>query len=68
MRTFGKLREEIKKKFKNLGAFADAINIDRTTLSGKLNGKVGWKSTEIETICILLGIPMSSVGEYFFYE
>ena len=68
MRTFGKLREEIKKKFKNFGEFADAIGMDRSTLSGKLNGKVGWKSTEIESICTILGIQISSVGEYFFYE
>lgn len=68
MRTFGRLREEIKKKFKNFGALADAIGMDRSTLSGKLNGKVGWKSTEIESICNLLDIPMSSVSDYFFYE
>lgn len=68
MRTFGKLREEIKKKFNNLNEFADATGMNRSTLSKKLNGKVGWTSTEIETICKILGIPMSAVGEYFFYE
>ena len=68
MRTFGKLREKIKQKFNNFSEFADAIGMDRSTLSKKLNGKVGWTSTEIESICNILGIPMSAVGEYFFYE
>lgn len=68
MRTFGKLREVIKQKYKTLDAFADALGISRSTMSSKLNGKLGWKSTEIETICKLLDIPMESVGDYFFYD
>ena len=68
MRTFGKLREAIKQKYKTMGELADALKMDRSTLSLKLNGRVGWKSTEIEAICHLLDIPMSSVSEYFFYE
>ena len=68
MRTFGKLREVIKRKFGTIAVFADALNMDRSTLSGKLNGKVGWKSTEIEAVCSLLDIPMTSVTEYFFYD
>ena len=68
MRTFGKLREAIKRNFKNFAEFADALEMDRSTLSLKLNGRVGWKSAEIEAICNLLDIPMSSVSEYFFYD
>lgn len=67
MRTYGKLRELIKAKFKTLNAFADALVIDRSTFSGKINGKTAWKNTEIESACKLLDIPMESVGEYFFY-
>lgn len=68
MRTFGKLRELIKQKYGTLGAFADALGMNRTTLSLKLNGKLAWKSTEIEAVCNLLDIPMTLVGEYFFYD
>jgi transcriptional regulator with XRE-family HTH domain len=68
MRTYGRLREAIKRKFKTLEAFATALNMDRTTLSGKLNGRTGWRSSEIESVCKLLNIPMESVREYFFYD
>ena len=68
MRTYGKLRERIKQKFGTLCAFVDAAGMNRSTLSMKLNGKLAWRSTEIEAICKLLDIPMESVGEYFFYD
>ncbi|MBQ2396508.1 MAG: DUF739 family protein [Bacteroidales bacterium] len=68
MRTFGKLREEIRKKFKNLGEFADAVGIDRSTLSMKINGKTAFRQDEIEKICKLLNISIEQVYEYFFYE
>lgn len=68
MRTYGRLREVIKQRFKTFDALATALHMDRSTLSGKLNGKTGWKSSEIESICKLLDIPMESVREYFFYD
>ena len=68
MRTFGKLRELIKQKYTTMADFADAVGMNRATLSFKLNGKLAWKSTEIEDICKLLDIPMDTVGEYFFYD
>lgn len=67
MRTFGKLREAIKQKYRTLAAFATAMNMDVSTLSGKLNGRTGWKQSEIELACKLLDIPIENVGEYFFY-
>ena len=67
MRTFGKLREAIKQKYRTLAAFATAMNMDVSTLSGKLNGRTGWKQSEIELACKLLEIPIENVGEYFFY-
>ena len=67
MRTYGRLREKIKTKFKNLEKFAEAMDIDRGILSKRLNGKTGWKSSEIERACNLLDIPMEEVSEYFFY-
>lgn len=67
MRTFGKLREEIRKKFKNLGEFADAVGIDRSTLSMKINGRTAFRQDEIEKICKLLNISIEQVYDYFFY-
>lgn len=68
MRTYGRLREEIKKNFKTLAEFATAIGVNTTTLSAKLNGKAGWKQSEIENACRLLGISIEKVSEYFFYD
>lgn len=68
MRTFGKLREEIRKHFKNLGEFSNAAGMDRGTFSLKINGKTAFKQDEIERICKLLNIPMEQVHIYFFYD
>ena len=68
MRTFGKLREEIRKNFKNLGEFADAVGMERSTFSGRINGKTAWRHDEIVKMCEILNIPMEQVYEYFFYE
>ena len=67
MRTYGKLREKIKAIFGTIGAFADAMGKDRSTVSNKLNGLVAWSQTEIEDSCKLLNIDIEEVGEYFFY-
>ena len=67
MRTYGKLRERIKAVFGTIGAFADTMGKDRSTISYKLNGLSPWTSTEIESACKLLNIAIEEVGEYFFY-
>ncbi len=67
MRTYGKLREEIKRKYGTLSNFAAAIGIKRCSLSHKLNSLAPWKAQEIETICKELNIPIEQVSEYFFY-
>ena len=67
MRTFGRLKEEIGKKFHSTEEFAKAMGMNRSTLSGKLNSKTGWKQAEIEKACKLLDIPFKKVNEYFFY-
>ena len=67
MRTYGKLRERIKAVFGTIGAFADAIGKDRSTISSKLNGLSPWTSAEIENACKQLNIAIEEVGEYFFY-
>lgn len=68
MRTYGKLREKIRKVFGTQGAFAVALNKDRSTLNKKLNGAVPWDQADIEESCKLLGIPLDDIPEYFFYE
>lgn len=68
MRTYGKLRELIRIKFKTMDAFAKAMGMSRSAISRKLNGITAWTHSEIEKACVLLGVPMSQVGEYFFYE
>ena len=68
MRTFGRLREQIKKKFVNQKAFAFAMKMNVTTLNLKLNGKSVWTMEEIERVCALLDISIDEVKDYFFYE
>ena len=68
MRTYGKLRERIKAFYKTIGNFANALNMSRSALSSKLNGLSAWTQGEIEEVCKLLNIPISSVCEYFFYD
>lgn len=68
MRTYGALREKIRAKFGTIGAFADAMGKDRSTISQKLNGLVSWTQDEMERACELLEIPKSDIPKYFFYE
>lgn len=68
MRTYGKLRERIKLKFKTIDNFAKVMEMSRSALSQKLNGISAWSQYEIERACNLLEISIAQVGEYFFYE
>ena len=67
MRTYGKLREKIKAVYGTIGAFSIALGKDRSTVSNKLNGLSPWDQNEIEDTCMLLGISLEEVPEYFFY-
>ncbi len=68
MRTYGKLREKIRNVFGTNGVFAEAIGLDRSTISKKLNSVVPWDQLEIEKACKLLDIPIENNHEYFFYD
>lgn len=46
--------------------FAEAIGLLERSVSLKLNGKVGWKQTEIAKICELLRIAPDEIPSYFF--
>lgn len=64
---YAKLRGKIYAKFRTQGEFADAIGMDRATLSGKMNGRTQWTLDEVARACDVLGIPLSEAHEYFFY-
>lgn len=66
--SYAKLRGKIREKFATQEDFAEAMGIDRSTLSLKLNSKSEWSRIEIEKACILLGIQIEEVYAYFFTE
>ena len=68
MRTYGALRERIRAKFGTIGAFAEAMGKDRSTISQKLNGIVSWTHDEMELACDLLDFPITDIPKFFFYE
>lgn len=66
-KTFGRVREKIKQKYGTLHDFSEEVGMNKATFSKKMNGQSDFTRSEIETICVLLEISTSEVGEYFFY-
>lgn len=66
--SYAKLRGRIKEIFGTNLAFAEALNMDISSLSAKLNNKSPWKREEIEKACTLLKIPIEEVYLYFFSQ
>lgn len=64
--SYAKLKGRIREVFGTNKKFADAINIDASSVSAKLNNKTPWKREEIERACRVLEIPIEQVHEYFF--
>lgn len=64
--SYAKLRGKIREFFGTNKAFAEAMGMDCSSLSFKLNNKAPWKREEIERACILLHIPIEEVHLYFF--
>lgn len=64
--SYAKLRGRIKEIFGSQDNFAAAMEMDRSTLSLKLNGKSDWTRLEIEKSCMLLHIPFAEAHAYFF--
>ncbi len=52
------------------GEVAEAIGVNKNTLSSRLHGDSadGWTEKEIIAICRMMDIPQEEVGEYFFPE
>lgn len=66
--SYAKLRGRIKEIFGTNLPFADAMDMDSSSLSAKLNNKSPWKREEIEKACLLLKIPIEEVYLYFFSQ
>ena len=64
--SYAKLRGKIREVYGVQEAFAAGMDMNKSTLSQKLNGKSEWTRAEIETACLLLSIPVDEVPAYFF--
>ena len=62
---YAPLCNEIRKKFRTQKAFAEAIGINPSTLSAKINGKSQWAYWEVAKSCEVLGIPLVDAPVYF---
>lgn len=66
--NYSKLRGRITEVYGTIEKFANAMGLSSTTLSGKLNNKVGFTQREINKACSLLSIPLEFIPVYFFSE
>ena len=66
--SYTKLKGRIVEKFGTQNNFAQAMDMNRSTLSLKLNAKSEWSRLEVEKACGLLDIGIAEVGAYFFTE
>lgn len=64
--SYPKLRGKIREVYGSQDEFACAMDRDPSTISSKLTQKTDWTRGEIERACVLLGIPFSEIGDYFF--
>ena len=60
------LYTRIKRKYGSLSSFAEVIDVSLTTISLKMNNKVGISRNEIMQWAELLEIPKEEIGEVFF--
>lgn len=65
---FSKLRGRIIEKYRTYTNFCEEIGAPKSMVSKKLNGKLGFTYENIVLWCEKLDIPISEVGEYFFYS
>ena len=60
------LKLKIKEVYDTQEAFAEAMDMSKTSLNQRLNGKVEWTSPLIAKACDLLNIDLSEAHTYFF--
>lgn len=65
---YSKLRGRIREKFTTEGAFAEAMNFSKQTLSAKLNNKALFTQDEIRAASSILLIQTAEIPAYFFTE
>lgn len=65
---YSRLSGKIVEKYGTQHNFAIAMKLSERSLSLKLNGKVGWKDSEIWKAIQLLDIPVEKIHLYFFKE
>lgn len=63
---YSKLRGRIMECCGSQAAFAKKVGISERTLSLKLNGKIGFTQTDIESFVDALGIKRTEIQSYFF--
>lgn len=64
--NYSKLQGRIVEYFGSQSKFSSAIGLSERSLSLKLNGKRGWKQSEIAKVCETLAIQDNEIGAYFF--
>ena len=64
--NYSKLLGKIKEQGFTQETLAKAIDINKGTLSAKLNGQYSFTAKEIDSICKVLDISNDEIGAYFF--
>jgi transcriptional regulator with XRE-family HTH domain len=66
MYNYSKLLGRIREYGFTQERLAEAIGINKSSLSAKFNGKSHFTQPEMDAICALLDIPNEEIGIYFF--
>lgn len=64
--NYSKLLGRIVEKVGTQCNFANKMGLSERSISLKLNGKVGWKQSEIANACKILSINDEEIPAYFF--
>ncbi len=64
--NYSKLLGRIVEKVGTQANFAEKLGLSERSMSLKLNGRVGWKQTEISKACEILEILPAEIPAYFF--
>lgn len=64
--NYAKLLGRIVEQMGTQSNFANKMGVSERSISLKLNGKVGWKQTEIAKACQILSIDAEEIPQYFF--
>lgn len=63
-----KLKGKIKEVLGTQSKLAEALDLDETTISNKLNSNTYFTQKEILKICSILNISKEQIAEYFFNQ